>query len=138
MHPSPFDDLTEIYESMIDWPKRLAHEQPFYRRLFEEVGVRRVADVACGTGHHAAMFHSWGLEVIGTDLSPHMIQRARNAHGEPPGLSWQVQPFDQPAAGKGELDALVCLGNSLALAPHRPAVTQALGVMFNAVRSDGI
>src|SRR5690606_19090593 len=46
--------------------------------------------------------------------------------------------FDQPAAGKGELDALVCLGNSLALAPHRPAVTQALGVMFNAVRSDGI
>ena len=55
-----FDDLTDIYEAMIDWPKRLANEGPFYRRWFERVGVQSVVDVACGTGRHAAMFHSWG------------------------------------------------------------------------------
>ena len=34
---------------------------PFYRDLFAEAGVRTVLDTACGTGHHAEMFHSWGL-----------------------------------------------------------------------------
>ena len=71
-----FDDLTDVYEAMIDWPKRLANEGPFYRRCFERVGVRCVADVACGTGHHAAMFHSWNLRVEGSDLSPRMIEPA--------------------------------------------------------------
>lgn len=138
MSPSPFDDLTDIYESMIDWPKRLPNETLFYRGLFEATGVRRVADVACGTGRHAALFHSWGLEVTAADISPNMIARARESFGDPQGLTWRVQPFDHPPAGKGELDAVVCLGNSLSLAPHRSAVTQSLGAMFSSVRSGGV
>ena len=34
-----FDDLTDVYEAMIDWPQRLANEGPFYRRCFERVGA---------------------------------------------------------------------------------------------------
>ena len=64
-----FQDLTDVYEAMIDWPKRLAREEPFYRRWFERCGARSVLDVACGTGHHGAMFHRWGLRVEGADLS---------------------------------------------------------------------
>ena len=30
-----FDDITDIYEAMIDWDKRLGNEEPFYRSLFE-------------------------------------------------------------------------------------------------------
>lgn len=138
MSPSPFDDLTDVYESMIDWPKRLANEQPFYRKIFEQVAARRVADVSCGTGHHAAMFHSWDLEVIGADISPNMIRRARETYGEPAGLSWRVQSFDQPAAAARELDAVVCLGNSLSLVPHRASVAPALAAMFGAVRPGGV
>jgi hypothetical protein len=63
MSKSSFDDLTDLYEAMIDWPKRSANEAPFFRRLCEHSIVRRVADVACGTGRHADMFRSWGLEV---------------------------------------------------------------------------
>ena len=138
MSITPFDDLTDVYEAMIDWPKRLANEGPFFRHLFERVGVRRVADVACGTGRHAAMFHSWGLEVHGLDISPAMIRRARAAFGEPPGLRWAVQGFDQPAGEPGALDAVVCLGNSLSLAPDRAAALRALGAMFDAVRPGGV
>jgi hypothetical protein len=58
-----FDELTRVLDELIDWPKRLASEAPFYRGLFDRVGVRRLVDVACGTRRHAALFHSWGLQV---------------------------------------------------------------------------
>ena len=134
-----FDDLADAYEAMIDWPKRLANEGPFYRRCFERVGVGSVADVACGTGHHAAMFHSWQLRVEGSDLSPQMIARARSNFGEPPGLSWRVRSFDQPIEPAEPFDAVVCVGNSLALAAHaataRRAVARCLPPFVPAARS---
>jgi hypothetical protein len=61
------DQLTDVYDAMIDWSKRLDHEGPFYRTLFERLSAKSVVDVACGTGHHAAMFHDWGLEVEASD-----------------------------------------------------------------------
>jgi len=137
MADHPFDDLTDVYEAMIDWPKRLAHEGPFYRRLFDRVGVRSVIDLACGTGRHAAMFHGWGLRVEGADVSPQMIQRARDSFGEPPGLRWVVRGFDQPIAPLEPFDAAICVGNSLALAPDLPAVRRAVKEMLAAVRAGG-
>jgi SAM-dependent methyltransferase len=138
MDASTFDDLTDVYEAMIDWPKRLANDGPFLRRIFDAAGVRSVADVACGTGRHAAMFHAWGLRVQGSDLSPNMIRRAREAFGEPDGLRWLVRDFEQPPGDPGAFDAAVCLGNSLALAPDEASVGRALGAMFEAVRPGGV
>jgi SAM-dependent methyltransferase len=132
-----FDDLTDVYEAMIDWPKRLAHEEPFYRRLFDRVGVRRVIDVACGTGHHAAMFHRWGLRTVAADLSPAMIDRARKAFGQPPNLHWVVRSFDRPITLVEPFDVAVCVGNSLALAPDAATAQRAIGHMLAAVRTGG-
>ena len=112
-----FDDLADVYEAMIDWPKRLAHEKPFYRRLFERLGARSVVDVACGTGRHAAMFHGWGLRVEGADLSPAMIDRARTSFGQPDGLRWAVRAFDEPRAPAEPFDVAVLRGQ---LAQSRP------------------
>ena len=163
---TPFDDLTDVYEALIDWPKRLANEEPFYRRWFGRVRATRVLDAACGVGRHAAMFHSWGLRVEGADLSPNMIARARAAFGEPPGLCWAVRSFDapidtaEPFAEKGDrsnlcaapsgpfrqigpvpfsrpFDAAVCVGNSLALAPDLATAGRAISQMLAAVREKG-
>ncbi len=133
-----FEDLTDVYEAMIDWPKRLAHEGPFYRRWFEQGGVCSVVDVACGTGRHAALFHSWGLRVEGADLSRAMIDRARGNFGEPAGLHWVVRSFDEPMAAAEPFDAAVCVGNSLALAPDRATVERAIRQMSAAVRTGGL
>jgi glycine/sarcosine N-methyltransferase len=133
-----FQDLTDVYEAMIDWPKRLAHEEPFYRRWFEQHDVRSVVDVACGTGRHAAMFHSWDLRVEGADLSPAMIDRARASFGQPPGLRWVVRGFDQPIAPKEPFDAAICVGNSLPLAPDVATVQRVIAHMLAAVRSGGL
>lgn len=133
-----FHDLTDVYESLVNWPQRLAREEPFYRRLFAEHRVRRVLDTACGTGHHAAMFHRWGLAVEGADVSPAMIERAQRQHGALSGLRWVVRSFDQPSGADGAFDAAICAGNSLALAAERPQVQRALEQMFAAVRPGGV
>ena len=132
-----FDDLTDAYEAVIDWPKRLAREEPFYRRLFAESNVQSVVDTACGTGRHAALFHSWGLRVEGADLSPRMIQRCRRDFGEPEGLHWTVRGFDEPITS-GPWDAALCVGNSLALAPDRATVQRAVAAMSDAVSAGGL
>ncbi len=133
-----FRDLTDVYEALVDWPRRLAREEPFYRRLFEAHQVRRVADVACGTGHHAAMFHRWGLSVAGADFSPAMIERARRQYGESPGLRWAVRSFDEPIDTDQPFDAAICVGNSLALAADRPMVQRTIQRMLDALRPGGI
>lgn len=138
MNAAAFDDLTDVYEAMIDWPKRLANEGPFYRRLFDRIGAKSVVDVACGTGRHAAMFHSWRLRVEGADISPKMIGRARAAFGEPEGLAWAVRGFDEDIPAEEPFDAAVCAGNSLALAADAAVAERAVARMLAGVRSGGL
>ncbi len=134
-----FDDLTEVYDALIDWPKRLAHETPFYQPLFAAHDVGRILDAACGTGRHAAMFHSWSVEVEAADISPTMIDRAQALFGAPDGLSWSVRGFDQPVpSSAGSFDAVVCVGNSLALATDMAMVERAIDQMLRAVRGGGL
>lgn len=133
-----FHDLTDVYEALVNWPVRLAREEPFYRRLFAAHQVRRVLDVACGAGHHAAMFHRWGLSVEGADVSPAMIERARRQYGQSPSLRWVVRSFDQASGADEAFDAAICAGNSLALAADRPMVQRTIERMLAVVRPGGI
>jgi len=133
-----FNQHAGIYELLIDWPRRLSVEEPFYRQVFQSVGVKRVLDVACGTGHHAAMFHSWGLQVEGADLSPGMIAECRAQFGEPTGLRWVVRGFQEPVGSGEPFDAVLCVGNSLALADDVATVERAVANMLEALRPGGV
>jgi glycine/sarcosine N-methyltransferase len=137
MTDTRFEDLTDVYEAMIDWPKRLANEEPFYRRLFAEHEAGSVVDVACGTGRHAATFHSWGLKVEGSDISPQMVERAVANFGQPPRLRWVVRGFDEPIESSEPHDIALCVGNSLALAPDLVTAERAIQQMLRAVRTGG-
>ena len=133
-----FDDDPIRYEVLVDWPRRLAREEPFYRRLFERVQVSRVLDVACGTGHHAELFHSWGLQVEGADASEAMIAHCRERLGESATLQWAVRSFDQVCGRPGAFDAAICVGNSLALAGDMPTVEKTVAAMLGALRPGGL
>jgi ubiquinone/menaquinone biosynthesis C-methylase UbiE len=71
-----------------DYTSRVAGElqhKPFDRRLLDQFaeqvrGLGRVADIGCGPGHVARYLHDRGVEVVGIDLSPGMIECARKLH----------------------------------------------------------
>jgi len=139
--PAPaaaFEPDPETYEALVDWPKRLAHETPFYQRQFQHVGARRVLDAACGTGRHALLFRSWGLEVEGADLDSRMVEYCRARYGDRAGLSWVQRSFAEPCPAAGGFDAAICVGNSLALAPDRATAARAVGNLVTAVRPGGV
>ncbi|MBS3956931.1 MAG: class I SAM-dependent methyltransferase [Clostridiales bacterium] len=105
------------YDQMVNWGKRLAREGPFFRDLFERVGVSRLVDAGCGSGQHAVLFSTWGIEVAGIDPSPPMLAQAReNALRAGVDLALIDGGFGEVAdrAGTG-FDAVVTLGNGL---PH--------------------
>jgi SAM-dependent methyltransferase len=112
-----FELAPELYAQLIHWPRRLQREGPFFRSRFEAAGVATVLDLACGTGHHAALFASWGLDVTAADGSPEMIAYCRSTHGESGHLRWEVRMLQDPLAAERTFDAVVCIGNSLALLP---------------------
>src|ERR671937_2884362 len=47
----------------------------------------RVLDLGCGTGHLTARLAESGVEAVGLDSSPEMVERARRAY---PGLRFEV------------------------------------------------
>lgn len=112
------------YDRFVDWDKRLAREAPFFRREFETHGVRRVVDVGCGTGKHAVMWATWGLDVTGVDPDASMLAQARlNADAATDAIAAAGGALDLreggfgglAALGLGAADAVTCTGNAL---PH--------------------
>jgi SAM-dependent methyltransferase len=126
------DSLSEVYEASINWVRRLEHEAGFYQKLFGRLGVKTVVDVACGPGHHTGMFHEWGLKVQGADISPAMIERARENFKAREGMEWVVRGYDEEIGT--EFDVALCVGNSLALAGDKKVVGQAIARMAAAAR----
>jgi glycine/sarcosine N-methyltransferase len=111
-----YDALAADYDRFVNWEGRLAHELPFFERLFHEHGVERVLDAACGTGHHALALARRGYDVVGADLSAPMIERARhNAAAAGLDAAFHVAGLGELARLGQTFDAVLCLGNSL---PH--------------------
>jgi len=126
------------YDTYVDWPRRLANEEPFYRDLINQNDVKTLLDAACGTGRHAAMFHAWGMEVEGADVSAEMIDFCRQMHGESERLRWRCGSFAEPPTEPGKYDAVICTGNSLTLANDPSMVSQAVAAMLAALRPGGV
>ncbi|MEU4425515.1 class I SAM-dependent methyltransferase [Actinoplanes sp. NPDC024001] len=53
-----------------------------FKNLVEDAGNGPVADVGCGTGRITAYLAGLGMDVLGIDLSPGMIDVARRDHPE--------------------------------------------------------
>lgn len=133
-----FELIPEIYDQLVNWSRRLEREGPLFRQLFETHDVHRVLDLACGTGHHAQMFASWGHTVHGLDGSREMIDYCRRTHGESPTLQWSAARMETLPRFDASFDAIVCLGNSLSMLADAKAVEQVLRAAAERLRPGGI
>lgn len=134
----PFELPPVAYDALIDWPRRLGREGSFFKQHFEAAQARSVVDLACGTGRHAALFHTWGLAVTGIDASSAMIDFCRRTHGEQPTLQWDVCRFEQLARVAGPFDAAICVGNSLAQLLDVATVAATVQQIARLVRRGGV
>jgi demethylmenaquinone methyltransferase/2-methoxy-6-polyprenyl-1,4-benzoquinol methylase len=105
-----FDRIARVYDAM-NLVISAFQEPRWRRRAVELVGVRpgdRLLDVATGTGKVAADLVARaqpGGSVLGVDLSPRMIERARRRFGDRPGLEFVVGDALALPTRDGEFDA---------------------------------
>lgn len=81
----------------------------------EALGVRSVLDGGCGTGRVAIELARRGLEVVGVDVDPVMLDVARR---KAPELEWVLgdlatTTLDDAGAGRRRFDAALLAGNVL-------------------------
>jgi len=137
---SAFDPFQPYYDILVDWEARIGREGPFFQRVFSHVSARRVLDCACGTGHHVRLFARWGMEAVGADLSPSMIeQAARDARASGARIRFEVVDFrDLPAHFPQPFDAVICTGNSLPVVGSADGVRQAVKSMHDVMTPNGV
>lgn len=109
--------LSPDYDRMTRFQERLHKEQEMLREWLRRYPFKSVVDAACGTGLHSIALKKLGVEVIGADNSPEMLQQAeQNARLQNVAIKWLAAPMqDLKHYLKQSFDGLLCLGNSL---PH--------------------
>ncbi|GAA3593151.1 class I SAM-dependent methyltransferase [Kineosporia mesophila] len=77
-----------------------------FAELLGEFGGTRVADVGCGPGHITALLRDLGLDAFGIDLSPAMLDQARQLYPE---LEFHEASLLDLRVTDGSLDGIVAL-----------------------------
>jgi CBS domain-containing protein/SAM-dependent methyltransferase len=116
-----YDWLTNHYDELIDWKKRLKAEMPSLTALLKKHKVEKVLDVAYSTGEHAVALAYEGFDVHGVETSGLMHQVASEKCRNIPNkigdkINFLVGKYtDVTFELPKNLDAAIFLGNAF---PH--------------------
>jgi glycine/sarcosine N-methyltransferase len=132
--------FVEKWDDLIDWNGRAAAEGEFFIEKLRELGVRKVLDVATGTGFHSVQLMRAGFEVTSVDGSPVMLAKAfqnardqgyilRTVHADWRWLNRDVHDL---------YDAVICLGNSFTHLHDENDRRKALAEYYATLRHDGV
>ena len=76
--PDIYDDFyVDIYDYLVFNTLKDDYEVGFIMNSASPSSKSKILDIGCGTGHHVASLGSKGLDVIGIDISPSMIKKAK-------------------------------------------------------------
>ena len=128
------------WDELIDWDARATSEGDFFINLMKERGVKRVLDVATGTGFHSIRLLKAGFDVTSADGSPEMLAQAfENARRA--GFILQTIHADWRWLSRdihNKYDAVICLGNSLTHLFSEQDRRKALAEFYTALKHDGV
>jgi SAM-dependent methyltransferase len=85
-----YERLSRVYD--LEWGDFSKRYVDLINQLLEERSIlrERILDLACGTGVLALELARMGHQVHGIDISPEMIERAKDRSVDMPGVSFQV------------------------------------------------
>ncbi len=132
--------MASLSDDFSRWERRLTREEPFLTGIFDRHGVRRVLDLACGTGRHAVRLAERGYEVTGVDLNAESLESARS-HAAQRGVEVSFVEGSFLELGRvvpGPFDAVYSVGNSLSFSETEEDVLQALRGFLAVLRPGGV
>ena len=104
-----YEQLADAYAALVDTKGHNAYyERPAMLALLPDVAGRDVLDAACGTGRYADWLADHGARITGFDVSPRMLEHARQRLGDRAEL--RVADLNQPLAflADGSIDLVLC------------------------------
>ncbi|MEN5232467.1 class I SAM-dependent methyltransferase [Sphingobacterium faecium] len=104
-----YEEMAEKYNELIDHkPHNAYYDRPNTLALITEVKGTSILDAACGPGKYAELLMARGADVTGFDMSPKMIQLAkeRNKHLGAFFVQDLSKPFD--TLNKESFDTVLC------------------------------
>jgi|Deesub1362B_J571_1020462.scaffolds.fasta_scaffold10583_3 SAM-dependent methyltransferase len=135
-----YDALAPEYDRMVRFQQRVEAETQNLQAIVERFGIRRAVDAGCGTGLHAIVLARLGVKVTAVDVSREMVERARaNADHLSVEIDWHTAAFEKlPQIVTAPVDALFCLGNTLAHIPPGLPLRRQLDVFQGVLKARGV
>ncbi len=132
-----YEEIAGDYKRAKQQPWRYFVERYTLLRLIGDLKGKSVLDLACGFGYYTREVRQRGAaRVVGVDLSPAMIQLARDEEARQPlGIEYRVQ--DARQVGDGEQFDLVVAAYLLNYAATREELADMYRAIARALRSGG-
>lgn len=132
--------FVDKWDELIDWDERARSEGDFFIQELRRRDVKRVLDVATGTGFHSIRLIEAGFDVVSVDGSPNMLAKAfENGRGR--GHVLRTRHADWRWLNRdvmGRFDAVICLGNSFTHLFNERDRRKALAEFYSALVHDGV
>jgi SAM-dependent methyltransferase len=135
------ENFADKYDELVGWEQRARNEGDFFVEHLRKRKVRRILDVAAGTGFHSVRLLAAGFEVVSADGSAEMLAKAFENGRRHGGhvlrtvlTDWRWLTRDI----RERYDAVLCLGNSF---PHLFAEAErrkVLAEFYAALKHDGL
>ncbi len=132
--------FVEKWDELIDWDSRSQSEGDFFIEQLRSRGVKRVLDVATGTGFHSTRLLEAGFEVTSADGNPQMLAKAFE-NGRNRGHILRTVQADWRWINKTiheQFDAVICLGNSFTHLFTEHDRRKALAEFYATLNFDGV
>jgi SAM-dependent methyltransferase len=131
----------ELYDTIYA-DKPYIEEAAFVHKCLQQYGkgtMKRILELACGTGAHALLLEQQGYEIIATDYSKDMIDCARRKAAQvTSSIDFRIQDMRSLDVAEKPFDAVICLFDSLGYVETNEGLAQVFQGVHRHIRSDGI
>ena len=113
-------------------------EAAFVDQCLREYSVgptRRLLEIACGTGTHALQLEQRGYDIIATDYSSDMIERAKQKTSR---VEFRPQDMTQLDVAGAPFDAVYCMFDAIGYVVTNEALEKTFRGVHKHLRSDGL